>query len=295
MKRKNRQLGFTLPEQIIVVAGVVLLAAIALPGVKAFFKTFESADAAKTLISSALTSAQSIAVKQQRYAGIRFQKIGYQAQIPTNSEENVQKLMQASQYIIFIVHDPGQTGLSNGFRAVEGIAPIKLPNSIGVMDLKKRLFIQDIPDNEKDSTYIDINTDSGVEQAWEMRDTTSFSIIFSPTGKLIVHDVRIRNRDGIRRPYNILNNIQSLDYTFNSRENIVLNKTGMFVQDDYVYLGLGQEPSRRSFIIYEKDKLLQAYEKGVVYSQYLEELKDSSEIYINPYTGTMINQQKQGN
>jgi len=290
MSRTNKQRGFTLPEQIIVVAGIVLLAAIAMPAIKAFFKTFESTDAAKTMISSALTTAQSIAIKQQRYAGIRFQIAGYHG--PSIDEENRDKLMKGGQYIIFIVHDPDKTDLASGFRAVQGIAPIKLPDSVGVMDLKRR-------DNKdaSESDYIDITKselgpDTELLSSKILRDTTSFSIVFSPQGKLVVHDVRIRNRNGVRETSGQAL-VPSLDDVFNTLirvSGLYKPSAGQFVQDDYAELGLGQEPGRRSFIIYEKEKLKEAYNSNEPYSGYLIDL---DEVYINPYTGTIINPQKQ--
>jgi hypothetical protein len=288
MSVKNRKCGLTLMEQLVVIAAMVVLAAISLPAVRAFLQTFESADAARTMISSALASARAIAAKEQRYAGIRFQKAGYYGDL-TIGAENDKDLMRASQYIIFIIHDFDATGLKPGFRAVEGIEPIKLPDSVGVMDLKIRTS-----DEDDISNYTDIDSDEEISQAMDLRDTTTFSIIFSPQGKLVVRDVRVRNRDNKRKPDNF-DQIESLDDIFNSAENIFQFQTGKFVQDDYAYLGLGQEPGRRSFIIYEKEKLQEAYQQNVPYSGYLEELALNKEIYINPYTGTMINSQKRVN
>ncbi|MHC4759355.1 MAG: hypothetical protein ACYTE8_11930 [Planctomycetota bacterium] len=287
MSRKRKQSGFTLPEQVLVIAGVVLLAAITMPAVKAFFKTFESVDAAKTMINSALTSARAIAVKHQRYAGIRFQKAGYYGQTSI-ATENIKQLMQASQYIVFIVHDPAEspdgTGLKTGFKAVEGIEPIKLPNSIGVMDLKHRRG-----QLNNTNEYIDIDNNNEIDETWELRDTTSFSIIFSPTGKMVVRDVRVFNKNGVNDFQQTL--LISRDDIFNTVRRVTreyIPASGMFVQDDYENRGLGLEPSRRSFLIYEKDKLQDAYQKNAAYSEYLGELEYSDEVFINPYTGTMI-------
>ena len=59
---------------------------------------------------------------------------------------------------------------------------------------------------------------------------------------------------------------------------------GMFVQDDYADYGLGAETSRNGFVIYDKKRFdeLDAQERF----KYLNSLEV---IYINPYTGTMIN------
>ncbi len=285
MKAKCRHSGLTLMELTVVIAGAVIVGAISLPAVRALRDSFNSAGAAKTIISSALTSARAIAAKEQRYAGIRFQKEGYHGDLPSPGENDAAGLINASQYIIFIVHDRDKTGLANGFRAVEGIEPIKLPDSIGVMDLRRRTNWGD----STNSGYEDVGLDNDIDEVREVRDTTTFSIVFSPAGKLVIHDVRVSNRDGIRRPHNDSSwgyDI-SWDDIFNSPKNIQEYKTGMFIQDDYAGLGLGQEPSRRSFVIYEKDKFKTSFEIERAYSQYLSYLKG---IYINPYTGRMIRQ-----
>ena len=64
-----------------------------------------------------------------------------------------------------------------------------------------------------------------------------------------------------------------------------VNPAGMFYQDDYPALGLQEELSRGSFIIYEKEKFKQAYNNGSAWSDYL---VDIVPVHINPYTGTII-------
>ena len=210
------------------------------------------------MISAALASARAIAAKEHHYAGIRFQK----AYDPNDPDP-----LNAPQYMVFIVlEEPSNMGgLTIGFRAVEGINPIKLPDSVGVMDLRKNY-------NEK---VVDVISDV------DITDTTTFSIIFSPSGKLVIHDVRVRNRDGDYRP---INPDDSMDDIFNSPVNIDIHNTGMFVQDDYAHLGLGTEPSRNRFIIYDKSEFNKVDENRR-WSDYLKYLEL---IYINPYTGTMI-------
>jgi len=270
MKAKSRQSGITLTEMTVVIAVVALLGSLGLPAVRMLFNSFESQSGGRAVISAALATARAIAAKEQRYVGVRFQK-GYDPDGP----------LKAPQYMIFIVHDFDKTGLVAGFRAVEGLEPIKLPDSVGVMDLRYRtnpnpIYSGDAP--------IDDDNKIAVSMPENLTDTTSFSIIFSPSGKLVIHDVRVRNRDGDFRP---LNPDDSKDDIFNSPENIGDYEIGMFVQDDYADLGLGQESSRNSFIIYEEEKFRQAYKRGRAWSDYLVKLV-SEAIYINPYTGTMI-------
>ena len=74
-----------------------------------------------------------------------------------------------------------------------------------------------------------------------------------------------------------------MDDIFNSPVNITDNKAGMFVQDDYAERGLGAEPSRNSFIIYDKTEF-SPMDKTTRFNY----LQGFDKVYINPYTGTMI-------
>lgn len=270
MKTKYKQSGRTLVEMTVVIAAIVLLGSFGLPAVRTFLDSFESGTGAKAMISAALASARAIAAREQRYAGIRFQK-AYNPDDPLNP-------LKADQYMIFIVQDPEI--LAWGFRAVEGLAPIKLPDSLGVMDLKHRTNLT----NPRYSGDDPIDTDVEISDLNVLRDTTAFSIIFSPSGKLVIHHVRVRNRDGEGDSPSFPD--LSQDDIFNKRAKVDAG-IGMFYQDDYASLGLGQEVSRRSFVIYDRQEFRRAYQIGQAYSGYLSKLLPDA-IYINPYTGTMI-------
>ena len=127
----------------------------------------------------------------------------------------------------------------------------------------------------------------------------AFSIIFSPSGKLIVHDVRTRNRDGLHQPANSgsrddLRANDSWDEIFNSIENIIADPSGggaavgMFIQDDYPAFGLDREASRTRFVIYERQRLKSTFEDKTVWSEYLSLLPASSEVFVSPYTGVLL-------
>jgi prepilin-type N-terminal cleavage/methylation domain-containing protein len=253
--------GLTLTEMVVVVSIVAVFTVLGLPAIRAFIRSVESEGGTKAMISAALSSGRAIAARQQRYAGVRFQN-------------KYQEDGRGCQYMIFIVHEePSKMGgLTIGFRAVEGIEPIKLPDSVGVMDLR-------INGNEK------IDLDNEMSTTEDFNDTTTFSIVFSPSGKLVIHDVRVRNRNGKYQP---ANPNESRDDIFNSPVNIIDNKTGMFVQDDYPSSGFDKEPSRNSFIIYDKT-IFEKLNPNSRYTDYLEDLAKKEVVYINPYTGTMIN------
>ncbi len=255
MKAKCKQSGITLMEMTVVVAAVALLAVLGLPAISAFVNSLVSSGPTKAMISAALSSARAIAAKEHRYAGIRFQQ-AYDPKGP----------VEAPQYMVFIVHDVAKTDRANGFRAVEGLEPIRLPDAVGVMDLR-------INRNEK------VDLDSEIDTLEDINDTTAFSIVFSPSGKLVIHTVLVINKEGKRYTDN------SKDDIFNS-ESKVKDRIAMFVQDRYFGInGLDEEPSRNSFIIYEKDKFKAAFENERAWTDYLQNL---DAIYINPYVGTII-------
>jgi hypothetical protein len=263
MKTANRQSGRTLVEMAIVITTIVLLGGLGLPAIRSFIGSFESGAGAKAVISAALASARAIAAKEQRYAGIRFQK-AYNPDFPLDP-------LKAGQYMVFIINDPNIGAYF--FRAVEGLEPMKLPDTVGVMDyeLIKQKIISD-PTWEPSSNHpVDVT------------DLTTFSIIFSPSGKLVRHDVRVRNRDGERDTSTTV----SYDDVFNKKAQVDTG-IGMFYQDDYANLGLGLEESRRDFIIYDRREFKSAYDKGRAYSDYLSKFIPNEVIQINPYTGTMV-------
>ena len=267
MRTRSKQSGLTLPEMAVVIATIALLVGFGLPAIRALLNSFEIQSGAKTLISTALASARAIAAKEQHYAGVRFQQDS-----------------AGIQYMIFIIHEePSRMGdLTIGFRAVDGIKPIKLPEKVVVTDLNYNPNLLNPPGDGIVDDDVEINNDN------VFQDTTSFSIIFSPTGKLVIHDVRVRNRDGKTEGTETRN--ISRDDIFNTRTKITdpIDPVGMFIQDDYPAFGLWAELSRNSFvIIYEKDKFEQARGMGVAWSGYLQQ-RAPDRIYINSYTGTMI-------
>jgi len=268
--------GFSLTEMVVVLATISLLVAFGLPVMRMIRESFESKTGGKSMISAALSSARAIAAKEQHYAGIRFQRDS-----------------DGTQYMIFIIHDFEKTGLNPGFRAVQNLKPTKLPDSMGVMDSIVRsnhgtnwTDAEQLLDEPLNAAYLDDTNPQNLGPDQKNRyitDTSSFSIVFSPNGKLIMHDVRVRNRDGIYQPDNGLPNKVSMDSIFNSPQNITTYGVGKFIQDDYAELGLGAESSRNSFIIYDKirfDKL-----NAIERFNYLSSLVP---VYINPYTGTII-------
>jgi Tfp pilus assembly protein PilE len=246
MKLKTRQPGLSLVEMTIVVAGVALLAYLMVPAGRAMLRSFESAGGAKAMINGAMASARAIAAKNQRYAGIRFQK--------ANTVTDPRK---AAQYMIFIIHDPNLG--ASAFRAVEGLQPIRLPESVGVMDLKQGAAADSLPD------FSDLS---------QLTDTTAFSIIFSPAGKLVIHTVTVVKR-------------AAADDVFNTQTRVENPPHPSRFYEDGLVPGLQSESSRNTFVIYDAGRFEKLYGSGGPFTDYMTELVNRR-IFINPYVGTMI-------
>lgn len=269
----------SLLEEVLVVAIVAVVIFFALPSVKQLFNSLETPSGTKSLISSALASARAIASREQQYVGIRFQHAWYK----DKPEESPLKM---PQYMIFIEYKPrGQNGITDQdiFTAVEGIEPIKLPENIGVMDLALTPSV----DNTKP-----IVADDDIDTDLKLVDTTTFSIVFSPSGKLVVMTVQTRNRNNVANT----NTIGASEDDIINTENQVDSGVAMFLQDadpgstnpTYNTLDQNLESSRRAFIIYDRN-ILRDLPVNERYTKYLEGLKNNEMIYINPYTGTFIN------
>lgn len=271
MTRSSRQSALTLVEILAVLGILAILFAIGVPAAKKIIESFDSSANVRSVISAALSNARSIAMSDGTWAGLRFQqdKLG-------------------NQYMILIRYDYDATGLASGFRAVENRKPMKLPESIGVMDLYIRTNRAPTPLAAADPTCIpipaasDALSDLNIDEPVELTDTTTFSVVFSKEGRLVTHDIRVRNRQG--RTDNT-----SIDDVFNTQAVVdsaaaAVPPRRMFYQDDYAALGLGQEPSRNSLVIYDKKKfnLVPAAKRWSLY------LKSLPLDYVNPSAGELV-------
>ena len=260
----------TLTELLTVMAIMALLIGIAVPAAKAIIDSFETSAGVTNVISAALANARAIAITKNSYAGVRFQQD-----------------LRGNQYMIFIVMNEEVSNPANAFRAIEGRKPMKLPNSVGVMDLEivNRTF--DGLGRVVSLIDIEINGNSLIDGQYELNDTTTFSIIFSPSGKLITRQVWIRNKDGDV-------NGSPNDDVFNMIDYIE-NGNGMFIQDDYsgsptspdpgAILGFGPEFSRRGFIIYNKND----FNRVSPNRRWSDYLRNLDVLYVNPHSGRIIN------
>lgn len=291
----RRHRGLTLVEMLVVMTIMTLLFAAGVPAVDALRKSFESPQAAKAMIAATLGAARSIAMLRGTYAGVRFQQEADPCD-PKNAP------LYASQYMILIVHDAQETGLAFGFRAVEGAKPVKLPDSIGAMDMwvvddRLRTSPGSTTERRLDDGSIDVDA-LDAEFYFDLsghlltlREVTTFSVIFSPTGHIVRHTVVVRNRMG--KPDTTVTAVFDdtiQDDVFNIQANVDAG-LGRFYQDDYFdsstqNLRLGPEKSRDGFILYAREPFRKALLNGRAWTEYL--AKGQTPIYVNPYSGVLF-------
>ncbi len=250
MKVKRKQSGVTLIEMIVVVAIVAMLAVFVTPAIRTFLGSMATQGSTRAMIGAALSSARAIAIKEHRYAGIRFQKI-YD---PNN-------IVKSSQYMILIIHDtsipPSKPG-NLACRAVKKVQPIMLPANIGVMDLILGSLKQKV------------TLDDDIDENDELIDVTTFSVLFSPSGKLVIHTHKVEK-------------VSDTDDIFNSASNIE-NGMGMFLQDKESSIQPINEISRRGFYLYDREEFKKVSDDER-WSKYLRKL---DLVNINTYTGRII-------
>jgi len=149
MRKKQRQFGVTLTEILVVVAVMAILLGISVPTAQHLVDSFESSTGVRYLINAALSNARAIAVRNQAYAGVRFQQAA-----------------DGHTYMVFIVSDMEGTGYANGFRVVEGRKPMKLPEDIVISKMSVifspagKLTIQDVRVRNKDGVTDETSNDT---------------------------------------------------------------------------------------------------------------------------------------
>lgn len=167
-KKANQQrnlAAFTIVELLTVIAIIAIMVSLTVPATSNMVKSHRQA-AAKNLIRSAMAQAQAYAVKERKYAGLRFQKDGAGQQYILLVENKTITIIDGSNYDAW-----NDYLLKDLYTPVDNIQPMTLPVGLAVMP------------TYRDPLEIDYNGD-GLLDYVELAAATTFCVIFDPSGLL---------------------------------------------------------------------------------------------------------------
>ena len=190
---KKQIRAFTLVEMVVVASIIVIMMAVALPNIPEILRQ-QRMSAAKNLIKTALAQAQAYASRQQKYAGIRFQKAA-------NGRHYLVLIEHAPDYYYFVSPGVKQKCITPGrYTVIENAKPAVLPTGVGLISnmIDSADFFAGGPGSSEyeneDNFLADFNPTVG-NNLWCIENVQTFCILFSPTGQMVVKvDVTVEPR-----------------------------------------------------------------------------------------------------
>lgn len=281
-KQRNRA-GFTLVEILVVVAIIAIMISLTVPATSTMVRSYRQASA-KSLVRSAMAQAQAYAVKERKYAGLRFQKDGSGQQYIILVENKAITL----DNVPFYGGDPYP--LKNLYAPVDNVRPITLPVGIEVMPAYREPWeIDFLPDNGDGKVWP--GDGDGIIDYTELAAATTFCVLFDPSGQLVRKPAQCGPRllpaedyPGMVIDYNeYINN--AYDDTVFANNQSVLPSEGLPLPGDVIQLGFtGVKLSQSGVYMYENNTLerIPANERLWYISTKLEPM------LINIYTGEFL-------
>lgn len=262
LTHQARPAGFTLVELLTVMAIIAVMSLLVLPGFTRMISSNKEG-AALNLIRAALVEAQVHAAQTQKYAGIRFQfdKNGWAA---------------GRQYLVLIENITGDE-----FRAAPNAKPTALPEGIGAIDYS--MLVQ-YPVNQTQINNNNNNLSDNDTNPYGLLGSTTFSILFSPTGQLVVKNIYITRWNEDDQVFNNQVLVESIPEKGKLPPPLLYYDNYWKLKDSAPWCWY--EPSAKGLYIFEVNKMLDV-NAGSRWSDYIG-TAEVEPVLINMYTGTII-------
>jgi len=152
--------GFTLVEMMVTIFIISLLAGIALPTIAALFGS-GTEEQACNILSAQLRAARSVAIRNATYAGVHVQ-------LADDSSKQNTGLLHVS-FAAVVWDDPATPG--HQFTLAPDFRPERVPGTVAFGKIN--------------STFVSGGNYRGLSGSDDLRSFTTFTIVFSPTGKVV--------------------------------------------------------------------------------------------------------------
>ena len=158
--------GFTLMELLTVIGIIAIAAAIAIPAISTIFTSGADAQA-ESKFASYLMAARAQAIQTANYVGVHVQ--------PADAP-NVNSDIEGRVYMAVVEYQDG----TQSFQLAEGFRPVSVPGGYAFGEISSD-FVYDSGENEGDYK---VSITGPPDAANSVRDFTSFTIVFSPSGSI---------------------------------------------------------------------------------------------------------------
>ena len=166
----KHKFGFSLIELLVVIAIMSILIGITIRSVRMVSSKMASVDTVRTMVGTALTTSRTLAMAQQTHIGIHFSVS-----------------VDGTHLLSFIRDDNTYVEDTNirRYRVIVGnrnmVKETSIPSNIGLLDMQ-------VGGNK-------IDKDTDTNDPFKLLDTNTFSMVFSPAGKLVLRFMWIVDAD----------------------------------------------------------------------------------------------------